>query len=150
MRSALAALSLTALVALAGCATTTGEATPTPTATAATGDGLACGLWAEAEIAMFQAVSAVQAKGASGDVATAFNARRNELLAAYAEAKKDAESADLKALLDTGLNTDAKMYYDLGAATDAQIQTALQTVEQIVATCKIKGVDVSTVFGSGN
>ncbi len=144
MRSILAALSVATVVALTGC-----SAIPA----ADPGDKQACEVWSKAEQAMVQTVAIIvklaeDPAGLSEDVATEFNTKRNELLAAYDQAKKLATSKDLKAAFEDGINKDSVVYYDLAGATNERIQASMTAVSTIVATCAVAGVDVSSVLGT--
>lgn len=141
------------VLALAGCSSTATDS-PAPGPTEAqivvpdTADGKACAAWYQAEVAMLQAVAAIQLSSSSTVLTNAFNTRRNELLAAYSAARDSAENADLKALFDTGLNTDSKMYFHIDTVTDADIQGALKSVENLIAGCATVGFDASGIFGA--
>jgi hypothetical protein len=144
MRSFLTALSIASVVALAGCAGVT-PADP--------GDQKACEIWSKAEQAMVQTVAIIveiakDPAKMTNNVVTEFNTKRNELLAAYDEAKKVATSKDLKAALETGIAKDSAVYYDLAGATNERIQESLAAVTTLVATCTTIGVDVSGVLGT--
>ena len=144
MRSILAAVSVATVVALTGC-----SAIPA----ADPGDKQACEVWSKAEQAMVQTVAIIvklaeDPAGLTEDVATEFNTKRNELLAAYDQAKKLATSKDLKAALEDGINKDSVVYYDLAGATNERIQASMTAVSAIVATCAVAGVDVSSVLGT--
>lgn len=144
MRSILSTVSVAAVVALTGC-----SATPAVDP----GDHEACTLWSKAEQAMVQTVAIIvelsaDPAGLTEDVATEFNTKRNELLAAYDEAKKTATSQSLKDAFDNGLNKDSVVYYDLAGATNERIQESMNAVSTIVATCGVAGVDVSSVLGT--
>jgi hypothetical protein len=84
----------------------------------------------------------------TNDVVAEFNAKRNELLAAYDQAKKVATSKDLKAALENGINKDSAIYFDLAGASNERIQESLAAVTTLVATCTTIGVDVSGVLGT--
>lgn len=142
MRTLLSALAIGSVVALTGCAPTVDE-----------GDRQACTVWSEAQQAMVQTVAIIvelskDPAGLTEDVANEFNTKRNQLLAAYDEAKKVATSDDLKSALETGLDKDSIVYYDLAGATDARIQESLAAVGTIVASCATAGIDVSGVLGT--
>ena len=144
MRSFVTAVSLASVVALTGCS----AVTPVDP-----GDQQACTIWSKAEQAMVQTVAIIvelakDPAGLSEDVATEFNTKRNELLAAYDEAKKVATSEDLKTALENGINKDSVVYYDLAGATNERIQESMAAVSTIVATCGVAGVDVSDVLGT--
>ena len=144
MRSILAAVSVATVVALTGC-----SAIPA----ADPGDKQACEVWSKAEQAMVQTVAIIvklaeDPAGLTEDVATEFNTKRNELLAAYDQAKKLATSKDIKAALEDGINKDSVVYYDLAGATNERIQASMTAVSAIVATCAVAGVDVSSVLGT--
>lgn len=142
MRSILTAVSVASVVALTGCSTT-----------ADPGDQQACTVWSEAQQAMVQTVAIIvelakDPAGLTEDVANEFNTKRNELLAAYDQARELATSEDLKAALEAGLDKDSVVYYDLAGATNERIQESMAAVGTIVATCAAAGIDVSSVLGT--
>lgn len=142
MRSILTAISVASVVALTGCSTT-----------ADPGDQQACTVWSEAQQAMVQTVAIIvelakDPAGLTEDVANEFNTKRNELLAAYDQARELATSEDLKAALEAGLDKDSVVYYDLAGATNERIQESMAAVGTIVATCAAAGIDVSSVLGT--
>ena len=144
MRSLLTVVSIASVVALTGCSSVP-AADP--------GDQQACQIWSKAEQAMVQTVAIIvelakDPATMTEDVATEFNTKRNELLAAYDEAKKVATSPDLKAALEEGINKDSVVYFDLAGATNERIQESMAAVSTIVSTCAIAGVDVSSVLGT--
>ena len=144
MRSLLTAVSIASVVALTGCSSIP-AADP--------GDQQACQIWSKAEQAMVQTVAIIvelakDPATMTEDIATEFNTKRNELLAAYDEAKKAATSPDLKAALEEGINKDSVVYFDLAGATNERIQESMAAVSTIVSTCAIAGVDVSSVLGT--
>ena len=144
MRSFLTAVSIASVVALTGCSSTP-AVDP--------GDQQACQIWSKSEQAMVQTVAIIvelakDPATMTEDVATEFNTKRNELLAAYDQAKKVATSPDLKAALENGINKDSVVYYDLAGATNERIQESMAAVSTIVSTCAIAGVDVSSVLGT--
>lgn len=143
MRSILSAISLATVVALTGCTATAVDP----------GDQEACTIWSEAEQAMVQTVAIIvelakDPAGMTEDVANEFNTKRNELLAAYDKAKEVATSPDLKSALETGIDKDSVVYYDLAGATNERIQESMAAVATIVATCATVGIDVSGVLGT--
>jgi len=147
MRRILAVLALSSVAVLAGCSGTTAAVDP--------GDKEACTVWSTAEKAMLQTVAVIvevakDPAGLTENVATAFNTSRNELLVAYDKASKLAKSKDLKDALETGLDTDSVLYYDLAGATQARMQASIAAVGKVVSTCLVAGIDVSSVLGTKN
>lgn len=144
MRSFLTAVSIATVVALTGCA-------GLPAADA--GDKEACEVWSKSEQAMVQTVAIIveiakDPAGLTEDVATEFNTKRNELLAAYDQAKQVATSPDLKAAFENGIDKDSVVYYDLAGATNERIQESMAAVSSIVAACAVAGIDVADVLGT--
>jgi hypothetical protein len=144
MRTLLAAASIATAVTLTGC-----SGLPATDA----GDKEACEIWSKSEQAMVQTVAIIvelakDPAGLTEDVATEFNTKRNELLAAYDQAKKVATSPDLKAALENGIDKDSVVYYDLAGATNERIQESMAAVSTIVAACAVAGVDVADVLGT--
>lgn len=142
MRRSLAILTAASIAVLAGC-----------TATVDPGDKEACTVWSQAEKAMLQTVAIIaevakDPSGMSEEVVTEFNTRRNELLVAYDNAAKVATSPDLKAALETALDTDSVIYYDLAGATAERMQASIAAVSTVVSTCLVAGIDVSSVLGT--
>ena len=146
MRRLITALSVASVVALTGC---------TAAPAADPGDQQACQVWSKAEQNMVQTVAIIvklasDPAGLTDAAATEFNTKRNELLAAYDQAKKLATSEDLKAALDEGLNKDSVVYYDLAGATNERIQASMDAVRTLVTTCATTaGVDVKGLLGAG-
>lgn len=143
MRTLLTSLSIASVVALTGCSATAVDP----------GDQEACTIWSEAEQAMVQTVAIIveiakDPAAMTEDVANEFNTKRNELLAAYDQAKKVATSPDLKSALEAGIDKDSIVYYDLAGATNERIQESMAAVATIVATCATVGIDVSSVLGT--
>lgn len=144
MRSLLTAVSIASVIALTGCS---GVPAVDP------GDKQACEIWSKSEQAMVQTVAIIaeiakDPAGMTNDVAVEFNTKRNELLAAYDQAKKVATSPDLKAALEAGIDKDSVVYYDLAGATTERIQASMAAVSSIVSTCAIAGIDVAGVLGT--
>lgn len=77
-----------------------------------------------------------------------FNTKRNELVAAYDKAKKLATSADLKNALQTGIDKDAAIYFNIAAASNERIKTSQDAVAAIITQCAAGGIDVSSILGT--
>lgn len=143
MRRTLAVLTATSIALLAGCATPVDP-----------GDKEACTVWAEAEKAMLQTVSVIvevskNPNNLADDIVNEFNRGRNELLVAYDKATKLATSPDLKAALESALDADSVIYYDLAGATAERMQKSIAAVGTVVSSCLVAGIDVSSVLGTG-
>lgn len=143
MRRTLAILTATSIALLAGCTTAVEP-----------GDKEACTVWAEAEKAMLQTVAVIvevskNPENLADDIVNEFNKGRNQLLVAYDKATKLASSPDLKAALESALDADSVIYYDLAGATAERLQKSIAAVGTVVSSCLVAGIDVSSVLGTG-
>lgn len=143
MRRTLAILTATSIALLAGCTTAVEP-----------GDKEACTVWAEAEKAMLQTVAVIvevskNPENLADDIVDEFNKGRNQLLVAYDKATKLASSPDLKAALESALDADSVIYYDLAGATAERLQKSIAAVGTVVSSCLVAGIDVSSVLGTG-
>lgn len=143
MPRTLAILTATSIALLAGCTTAVEP-----------GDKEACTVWAEAEKAMLQTVAVIvevskNPENLADDIVDEFNKGRNQLLVAYDKATKLASSPDLKAALESALDADSVIYYDLAGATAERLQKSIAAVGTVVSSCLVAGIDVSSVLGTG-
>jgi hypothetical protein len=143
MRRIVTAIALSSALVLTGCTT---AADP--------GDKEACTVWSEAQKAMLQTVAVIaevtqNPNNLADDIVAEFNKARNELLVAYDKATKLATSPDLKSALESALDADSVIYYDLAGATAERMQASIAAVGTVVSTCLISGIDVSSVLGTG-
>lgn len=142
MRSVIALITASAVLALSACS-----------APADPGDQKACELWSKAEQSMLQTVAVVyklaQEPGGLTEAATAeFNTKRNELVAAYDAAKKAATSDELKNALQSGIDTDAIIYFNIAGATNERIQASKDAVAAVIQQCAVGGIDVGSILGT--
>lgn len=142
MRRAIATVLLLSAATLSGCA-----AVPAVDA----GDKEACEIWAKAEQDMMTTVSVIANLTADVDpqqITEEFNTRRNELLVAYQSAAQAATNADLKSLLEKGLDEDASVYFAVASSTAEDMAASAAAVAAITASCVTAGIDVGKFLGN--
>ena len=68
--------------------------------------------------------------------------------AAYDAAKKAATSDELKNALQSGIDTDAIIYFNIAGATNERIQASKDAVAAVIQQCAVGGIDVGSILGT--